>query len=174
MRQHTGGKAEPVHAGIKMQRAGPARRAGPEFDLFLAGQDRRQVCLAIGSKMAAGRSVQDKDARTKAQRFAQGRAFFEMGDKECAAACRGQRLGHFSRAKPIAICLDHGGRGGGRIQPVNGLPIGGNVRQVNSGARAGSHEGFDRSVWPPCHLHKAVSFAPDAPARRSPSCSRRA
>ena len=114
LQRHEGFEAEPVHAGVEMERGwrGPAAlggEGGPAGEFVLAADHRRKAMLRVVRRIGpALEAVQHIDRGAVRQDAARRNPFAQMGDEEDArpgGPQRGRRLGD---AGPVSIGLDDG------------------------------------------------------------------
>ena len=122
-------EAEPVHAGVEVQRrrrrpALRARERGPAFELRRAADRRREAEGGVVGERVGLRlqPVEHIDARVGLrQQRAQPLALADLGDEEGAAAGGVERRRDRLDPEAVAVRLDHGGaiarRGAARQQP---------------------------------------------------------
>ena len=134
-----GVEAEPVHAGIELQRAGASGEfTGEVAHLAAAVEARHEVEVAEGARVARHQPGEDVDRRAGAERLAEPDAFLGECDEVGADAGGGQRWRHLCRAEAVGIGLDHGGGlHGRRGKGVEGAPVGGDGPEIDAEAGAG-------------------------------------
>ena len=124
-------EAEPVHAGVEMDRAradpAPTRgEAGPALKLLFAADRGREPMLDIVRRLGpALEAVEHIDLRLRRQRPPRRDPLIEMGDEEDPRPRGPQRGRSFGEADPVSIGLDDGGatprRGAAReLAPIVG------------------------------------------------------
>ena len=124
-------EAEPVHAGVEMDRAGTGLAAtggegGPALELLFAADRGREAMLDIVRRIGpALEAVEHIDRGLRRQHAPRRDPFAEMGDEEDARARGPQRRRSFGDADPVSIGLDDGGatprrRAARKVAPVVG------------------------------------------------------
>ena len=130
-------EAEPVHAGVEMQRARaspPALRGegGPARELLLAADDRREAVARIVRRFrSALEAVEHVDRRLGGQEPARRDPLAQMGDEEDARAGRPQRRRGLGEADPVSVGLDDGGAPPGRGAAGELAPVVGQRAKVD-------------------------------------------
>ena len=104
------GEAEPVHAGVDVDR-GPGRAAlllegGPFLDLGPGAENRPEVRLRIGLRLALDQAVEDVD-RSVTDRGAEPLALLGKCHEERVAARFGERQRRGLEADAVGVALDH-------------------------------------------------------------------
>ncbi len=112
-RRLVGGDAEPVHAGVDMQRRAAAPLVGgdegvPFGQLQQAADHRPRVDVGKGGARARHQAVEHVERRLGRRRACAPR-LVEIGDEEGLAAGAAERLGDRLDAAAVAVGLDDGG-----------------------------------------------------------------
>jgi hypothetical protein len=110
-RRFVGGDAEPVHAGVDVQRRAAVPLAGGDksvpFGQFEQVPDHRpRTDVGEGGPGAGHQAVQDVEGRVRGG-CARAPRLVEIGDEECPAAGADERLGDRPKPAAIAVGLDH-------------------------------------------------------------------
>ena len=127
-RRFIGGDAEPVHAGVDMQRSAAAPVIGgaegvPFGELDQAADHRPRAQFGEGRRGAGHQAVEHVDRRLR-RHGAGGGGFRQVGDEEGLAAGTRELAGDRLDAAAIAVGLDDGGAFGGRGAARQRAPIG--------------------------------------------------
>ena len=149
--------AEPVHAGVDMQRGaaapGMGRAESVPFRQFDHAADHRpHVDVGVGGSGARQQTVEHIDRRLR-RRAAHLGGLGEIGDEEGLAAGARQPGGHLLDAAAVAVGLDHGGAFRRHDAVGQRAPIGFDGREIDGQdaarlrrRRAGGDEHFRRAI----------------------------
>ena len=130
-------EAEPVHAGVEMERAGTGPVAtrgegGPALKLLFAADCGREAMLGIVGRIGpALEAIEHIDRGLRRQRPPRRDPLVEMGDEEDARARGPQRRRGFGDADPVSIGLDDGGATPGRGAARKVAPVVGERAEVD-------------------------------------------
>ncbi len=135
-------EAEPVHAGVDMDRAGMGNAVGaaktfPDRHFAARIEHRDQARFGIGlSRLAAEQPAEHEYPGVRAY-LAHRAAFLRPGDEKRVAARRGKRRHRLGDSQPVSVGLDHASRTRGWRQSRQRAVIVLQRAQVDRGERAG-------------------------------------
>ena len=134
-------EAKAVHAGVDMQRRGPAPAGGgaksrPFVQLVAAAEHRTQAMRRIGRRGGGQQGVEHVDVGIR-RHGTRPAGFRQQGDEEGAAAGGRERAHHRLDAAPIGVGLDDGGTGSRRHAGRKVAPIGDDRREIDRQDAAG-------------------------------------
>ena len=133
--------AEPVHAGVDMQRRAPLPAARgsesvPFGELDQAADYRPRRDPGEGGRGARHQAAQHIDRRV-GRGLARARGFRQVGDEKGLAAAARQAMGDLIEPAAIAVGLDHGGAFGRGRAPRQRAPIGFQRAEIDGEDAAG-------------------------------------
>ena len=168
--------AEPMHAGVDLQRGAalPAMGADEGVPLRKLGRridDRPRIDFDKSGAPIRRKAVKHVDGGLACTRTHRSR-FGEIGDEECFAAGLGQGRGHLRQAEAIAIGLDHRGAFDGKEPVRQRAPICFDCGEIDGERAAGlrRRRSGDRGGNPVCawqgRIHGRVMTGAAAAVKR--------
>ena len=138
-------EAEPVHAGVEMERArvrpiATRGEGGPALKLLFAADHRRQSMLGIVRRIGPTfEAVEHVDLSLRRENPPRRDPLVQVGDEEDARPRAPQRRRRFGEADPVSIGLDDGGATPRRRAPREFAPIVGKRAEVDPKTYRSAH-----------------------------------